>query len=174
MSNSFKERVISLSFPLKTEFTGELGFDFKKSAFGNGFWAPVYNSSNCTNGLYSYSQNEKTIIATDVALTYRHKIFAGTVRWHANWKDSPAMENRQNLKNNNISAKKCNKKFRIYNNPLIKDNKQFLQEIMDKIPGIMKIGYQSLRKNKQNTLNYSSESKYLTKQSKKNWSKQKS
>ena len=25
-------------------------------------------------------------------------------------------------------------------------NKQFLQEIMDKIPGIMKIGYQSLRK----------------------------
>ena len=38
------------------------------------------------------------------------------------------------------------KKFEIYNNPLIKNNKQFLQEIMDKIPGIMKIGYQSLRK----------------------------
>ena len=41
------------------------------------------------------------------------------------------------------------KKFGIYNNPLIKDNEQFLQEIMNKIPGIMKIGYQSLRKNKQ-------------------------
>lgn len=37
--------------------------------------------------------------------------------------------------------------LKIYNNPLIgKKNKQFLQEIMDKIPGIMKIGYQSLRK----------------------------
>ena len=42
--------------------------------------------------------------------------------------------------------KKCNKKFEISNNPLIGKNKQFLQEIMDKIPGITKIGYQSLRK----------------------------
>ena len=43
-------------------------------------------------------------------------------------------------------CKKCNKKFGISNNPLIKNNKQFLQEIIDKIPDIMKIGYQSLRK----------------------------
>ena len=38
------------------------------------------------------------------------------------------------------------KKFGIKNNPLIREHKQFLQEIMDKIPGIMKIKYQSLRK----------------------------
>ena len=38
------------------------------------------------------------------------------------------------------------KKFGIYNNPLIGKNKQFLQEIMDKIHGIMKIRYQSLVK----------------------------
>ena len=38
------------------------------------------------------------------------------------------------------------KNSKIYNNPLIGKNKQFLQEIMDKIPGIMKIRYQSLRK----------------------------
>ena len=56
------------------------------------------------------------------------------------------MEKLQNSKNSNINAKKCGKKFGIYNNPLIGKNKQFLQEIMDKIPGIMKIGYQSLRK----------------------------
>ena len=43
---------------------------------------------------------------------------------------------------------KCGKKFGIYNNPLIGKNKQFLQEIMDKISGIIKIGYQSLSKNK--------------------------
>ena len=43
---------------------------------------------------------------------------------------------------------KCGKKFGIYNNPLIGKNKQFLQEIMDKISGIIKIGYQSLCKNK--------------------------
>ena len=58
------------------------------------------------------------------------------------------MEKLQNSKNSNINAKNVEKKFGIYNNPLIGKNKQFLQEIMDKIPGIMKIGYQSLRKNK--------------------------
>ena len=35
-------------------------------------------------------------------------------------------------------CKECNKKFGI-NNPLIDNNKQFLQEIIDKIPGIIKI-----------------------------------
>ena len=38
------------------------------------------------------------------------------------------------------------KNSKIYNNPLIGKNKQFLQEIMDKIPGILKIRYQSIRK----------------------------
>ena len=38
------------------------------------------------------------------------------------------------------------KNSKIYNNPLIGKNKQFLQEIMDKISGIMKIWYQSPRK----------------------------
>ena len=62
-------------------------------------------------------------------------------------------KNKQNI-NGNITefkeqqyqCKKCGKKFGIKDNPLIGEHKQFLQEIMDKIPGIMKIGYQSLRK----------------------------
>lgn len=56
------------------------------------------------------------------------------------------MEKQQNSKNSNINVKNVEKKFGIYNNPFIGENKQFLQEIMDKIPGIIKIGYQSLRK----------------------------
>ncbi|MDO5832945.1 MAG: hypothetical protein Q4Q14_08890 [Methanobrevibacter sp.] len=62
-------------------------------------------------------------------------------------------KNKQNIngkttefKEQQYQCKNCGKKFGIYNNPLIKNNKQFLQEIIDKIPGIMKIGYQSLRK----------------------------
>ena len=51
------------------------------------------------------------------------------------------MKTSQNSENSNINAKKCNKKFGISNNPLIKNNKQFLQEIIDKIPKIMKIEY---------------------------------
>lgn len=43
-------------------------------------------------------------------------------------------------------CKKCGKRFGIENNPIIKDNKHFLKEIIDKIPEIMEIGYQSLRK----------------------------
>ena len=62
-------------------------------------------------------------------------------------------KNKQNI-NGNITefreqqyqCKKCNKKFGISNNPLIKNNKHYLQEIIDKIPEIMKIEYQSLRK----------------------------
>ena len=45
-----------------------------------------------------------------------------------------------------ISMQKCNKKIGIKNNPLIKNNKHYLQEIIDKIPGIIKIRYQSLCK----------------------------
>ena len=62
-------------------------------------------------------------------------------------------KNKQNINENIIEfreqqyqCKKCNKKFGISNNPLIKNNKHYLQEIIDKIPEIMKIGYQSLRK----------------------------
>lgn len=62
-------------------------------------------------------------------------------------------KNKQNINGNTTEfkeqqyqCKKCGKKFGIYNNPLIGENKQFLQEIIDKILRIMKIGYQSLRK----------------------------
>jgi C4-type Zn-finger protein len=62
-------------------------------------------------------------------------------------------KNKQNINGNvtefreqQYQCKKCNKKFGISNNPLIKNNKHYLQEIIDKIPKIMKIGYQSLRK----------------------------
>ena len=73
----------------------------------------------------------------------RHKII----------KKGTITKNKQNI-NGNITefreqqyqCKKCNKKFGISNNPLIKNNKHYLQEIIDKIPEIMKIGYQSLRK----------------------------
>ena len=56
------------------------------------------------------------------------------------------MEKQQNSKNSNINAKNVEKNSKIYNNPLTGKNKQFLQEIMDKISGIMKIWYQSPRK----------------------------
>ena len=68
-------------------------------------------------------------------------------------KKSTITKNKQNINGKTIQirdqqyqCKKCNKKFGINNNPLIKNNKHYLQEIIDKIPEIMKVGYQSLRK----------------------------
>ena len=62
-------------------------------------------------------------------------------------------KNKQNIngqitefKEQQYQCKKCNKKFGINNNPLIKNNKHYLQEIIDKIHEIMKIEYQSLEK----------------------------
>lgn len=56
------------------------------------------------------------------------------------------MKTSQNSENSNTNAKNATKKFGIINNPLIKNNKHYLQEIIDKIPKIMKIRYQSRRK----------------------------
>ena len=63
------------------------------------------------------------------------------------------VKNKQNIngkttkfKEQQYQCKKCGKKFGIYNNPVIGKHKQFLQEIIDKIPSAMEIGYQSLRK----------------------------
>lgn len=86
-----------VTFPLKTEFTGELGVDISKTAFNNGQWVPDFTDASYNSGLYGFTQKELFLISTDAALTYRHKIFAGTVKWHANWKDLPAMENHQNF-----------------------------------------------------------------------------
>ena len=68
-------------------------------------------------------------------------------------KKEKIVKNKQNIngkttkfKEQQYQCKKCGKKFGIYNNPVIGKHKQFLQEIIDKIPSAMEIGYQSLRK----------------------------
>lgn len=48
------------------------------------------------------------------------------------------MDISQNLENTN-PMQKIRQKFGISNNPVIKNNKQYLQEIIDKMPEIMKI-----------------------------------
>ena len=88
---------LNISVPLKTEFTGDLGLTFKNTAFENGVWEPVYKASGYQSGIYTYQQNEKTVFATDIGVTYRHGIFAGTLKWHANWKDVPVLEDRHDF-----------------------------------------------------------------------------
>ncbi|WP_323736575.1 hypothetical protein PXD04_00985 [Methanosphaera sp. ISO3-F5] len=51
-----------------------------------------------------------------------------------------------NLKNSNINVKVVIKKFGIKNKALFDDDKYFFKQITDKLPEIMKKGYNSLRK----------------------------
>lgn len=96
--------------------------------------------------------NQKLILDENNTFKYDNPI-CPVCGSHKIIKKGTITKNKQNI-NGNITkfreqqyqCKKCNKKFGIRNNPLIKNNKQYLQEIIDKIPEIMKIGYQSLRK----------------------------
>ena len=64
-------------------------------------------------------------------------------------------KNKQNIleksvefKEQQYQCKNCNKKFGIKNKALFDEDKYFIKQISDKIPEIMKKGYNSLRKNK--------------------------
>ena len=96
--------------------------------------------------------NQKLILDENNTFKYDNPI-CPVCGSHKIIKKGTITKNKQNI-NENITefreqqyqCKKCNKKFGISNNPLIKNNKHYLEEIIDKIPEIMKIGYQSLRK----------------------------
>lgn len=96
--------------------------------------------------------NQKLILDENNTFKYDNPI-CPVCGSHKIIKKGTITKNKQNIngkttefREQQYQCKKCNKKFGITNNPLIKNNKQYLQEIIDKIPEIMKIGYQSLRK----------------------------
>ena len=96
--------------------------------------------------------NQKLILDKNNTFKYDNPI-CPVCGSHKIIKKGTITKNKQNIngkttefREQQYQCKKCNKKFGITNNPLIKNNKQYLQEIIDKIPEIMKIGYQSLRK----------------------------
>ena len=96
--------------------------------------------------------NQKLFLDENNIFSYVNPIYP-VCGAHKIIKKGTITKNKQNIdgkttefKEQQYQCKKCGKNSKIYNNPLIGKNKQFLQEIMDKIPEIMKIECQSLRK----------------------------
>ena len=89
---------ISLLVPLKTSFTGTVAAGLYHTAFGNGIWTPDYDdSAKLVSGLYTYSQKPRNQLYTDFAFTWKYKIFAASAKYHANWLETPVLENKHTI-----------------------------------------------------------------------------
>lgn len=87
--------LFNLSIPLKTAFTGTARVEYRKTAYDNGRWDPVYNENP---SIYSYEVNDFEGLATDFTLSYHQGIISVSGGWHANWMDVPADENNYAIK----------------------------------------------------------------------------
>lgn len=87
--------ILELGVPLKESFTGNLSVEYRDTAFGNGYWQPLYSSEN--SGLYAYEMKELQQLNTDLSLTYHYKIFSISGGWNSYWLDLPVLENAYKL-----------------------------------------------------------------------------
>ncbi len=85
----------NVSIPLKTSFSGSAGVEFRKTAYDNGRWVPLYND---TAAIYNYEVRDFKGLSTDFNLAYHQGIFSVSGSWHSNWLDVPAGENNHSVK----------------------------------------------------------------------------
>lgn len=85
---------LEMAVPLKESFTGNLGLEYRHTAFENGYWQPDYESQTGLNaGIFTYSQKNLQQFNSKLSLTYHYKIFSITGGWNAMWMDAPVMSN---------------------------------------------------------------------------------
>lgn len=85
---------LNFSVPLKESFTGNAAFEYRHTAFNNGTWSPLYNSTDTAsivNGIYKYSASNMQQFISDFSITYHYGIFSITGGWHSNWLDVPVV-----------------------------------------------------------------------------------
>ena len=85
----------NLRVPLKSSFTGSAGFEYRKTAYDNRRWQPVYNDSL---SIYGFELKEFQIFKTDFTLSYHQGICTLSGSWSSNWLDIPAGENNQTVR----------------------------------------------------------------------------
>lgn len=98
---------VDLSLPILTAFEAKAGFEFRKTAFENGFWQVKYkeallslpkeDGSFTQIGLYQIAPEERTEINTNLAFYADISAFKLGLLWKSFWKDIPSLEDRQKV-----------------------------------------------------------------------------
>lgn len=100
---------LNVTIPVKTSFEVKSGFEFKKTAFGNGFWQAVYtkgvpfsvtNAAGSANqfGLYQIAPEERLEFNTNLGFYADFSPFKAGCEWKSFWNDLPALEDKQKIK----------------------------------------------------------------------------
>jgi hypothetical protein len=82
------------SLPVGTGFTVNANLIYRKTAFENGWWQPVYNVA-AYKGFYSYKMYDMNVLCSDIELTYVYKILSLKAGLKSNWIDVPVLDYNQ-------------------------------------------------------------------------------
>jgi hypothetical protein len=66
--------------------------EYRRTAFGNGVWEPVYKDSSFTGGQYEYRQTEHTQFSTDAGVSFYKGMLTLRGSWKAQWLYVPVLE----------------------------------------------------------------------------------
>lgn len=88
---------LNISIPIKNTFTANVALDFKKTAFGNSSYVPMFDSELPNWGLFDFTTFDRTIFASNLNIIYHYKLFTFSGSWKANWLDVMPLENKQLL-----------------------------------------------------------------------------
>ncbi len=82
----------TLSLPIADVLTLSQTGEYRKTAFDNGVWQPIYASTGVVSKLYGYTQKEMTRFKTVSAASVLMGPMTATVDWTAQWIDVPVLE----------------------------------------------------------------------------------
>lgn len=99
---------LSLTVPFLTAFEANAGFEFKKTAFDNGFWQVKYkeafpfltedeNGAFNQYGLYAIESVKRTEFNTMFGFKADFSSIKSEIEWKSFWKDVPSLEDEQKI-----------------------------------------------------------------------------
>lgn len=82
----------SADIPVKGDLSFTTDAEYRRTAFGNGVWEPVYKDSSFTGGQYEYRQTEHTQFSTDAGVSFYKGMLTLRGSWKAQWLYVPVLE----------------------------------------------------------------------------------
>lgn len=88
---------VTASVPVKDVFTVNGEASYRRTAFGNGIWEPLYSETSSAAGLYFYEQNERTSFDTKAGISAVIGMLTLGGSWNSYWLHVPASCDPQNF-----------------------------------------------------------------------------